>query len=66
LKKIDDMYSYVDPSTPGEVASKILVYSRDVQIDKIAEVIGGKDDKAKVYLDLSLIHIIETTASLFR
>jgi hypothetical protein len=48
LQKIEDMYSYMDPTTPAEVASKILVFSRDVLIDKVAEIIGGKDDRAKV------------------
>jgi hypothetical protein len=42
------MYSYADPNTPAEVAAKILAYSRDVQISKVIEVIGGKDDRAKV------------------
>jgi hypothetical protein len=44
------MYSYADPNTPAEVAAKILAYSRDVQISKVIEVIGGKDDRAKVKL----------------
>jgi hypothetical protein len=30
LQKLDDMYSYADPGTPAEVASKILAYSREV------------------------------------
>lgn len=50
LQKLDDMYSYMDPETPAEVASKILTYSREVQIPKVIEVIGGKDDRAKVSL----------------
>lgn len=48
LQKIDDLYKYIDESTPAEVASKILLFSRDMNIDKIAEIIGGKDDRAKV------------------
>lgn len=48
LQKIDDMYKYIDEQTPAEVASKILLFSRDMQIDKIAEILGGKDDRAKV------------------
>ena len=48
LNKLDDLYSYVDQGTPAEVASKILVYSRDVKINNVIEVIGGKDDRAKV------------------
>lgn len=42
------MYSYAEPSTPADVAAKILAYSREVQIAKVIEVIGGKDDRAKV------------------
>lgn len=42
------MYSYAEPSTPADVAAKILAFSRDVQIAKVIEVIGGKDDRAKV------------------
>lgn len=38
------MYAYVDALTPAEVASKILIYSRDIQIDKIADIIGGKEE----------------------
>ena len=37
----------MDPGTPADVASKILAYSREVQIAKVIEVIGGKDDRAK-------------------
>eukprot|EP00347_Sterkiella_histriomuscorum_P023819 403333278 len=51
LKKIDDLHAYADQLTPAEVASKILVYSRDIQIDKVTEIIGGKDDKAKLLLN---------------
>lgn len=48
LNKLDEMYSYAEPSTPADVAAKILAFSRDVQIAKVIEVIGGKDDRAKV------------------
>ena len=50
LQKIDDLYSYMDEGIPAEVASKMLVYSREVHIDKIAEIIGGKDERAKKLL----------------
>lgn len=30
LKKIDDQYGYIDEQTPAEVASKVLLYSRDI------------------------------------
>ena len=42
------MYKYIDEKTPFEVTSKILVYSRMIENDKVAEIIGKKDDKSKV------------------
>ena len=48
LNKLDDLYSYMEVQTPAEVASKMLAYSRDVQISKVIEVIGGKDERGKV------------------
>ena len=44
------MFKYIDESTPIEVTSKIILYHREIIIDKVIEVIGGKDEKAKVYL----------------
>lgn len=57
------MFAYVDSSTPAGVASKILVYSREMQIDKVAEIIGGKDDKFKVRYNI-LHSFIETSKCL--
>lgn len=42
------MYKYIDENTPYEVTSKIMVHSRLIEIDKIAEEIGKKDEKSKV------------------
>jgi hypothetical protein len=42
------MYSYMETKTPAEVASKILAYSREVEISKVIEVIGGKEERNKV------------------
>lgn len=33
------------------MASKVLLNSRRVSLDKIAEIIGGKDDRAKQVLE---------------
>jgi len=44
------MYGYIDREAPHKIAAKILLYSRDIQIDKIAEIIGGKDERAKIIL----------------
>ena len=48
------MYSYMDSNTPVDVASKILTYSREVQIAKVIEVIGGKDERSKRVLEAFL------------
>lgn len=48
MQRAEEQFGFVDAETPYEVAAKILVYSRDIQIDKIAEIIGGKEDKYKV------------------
>jgi Sec7-like guanine-nucleotide exchange factor len=37
-----------------QVAAKVLLYSRKILIDKIAETIGGKDDKSKNLLNAYL------------
>ena len=34
-----------------KVAAKVLLNSRRVSLDKIAEIIGGKDDRAKLCLE---------------
>jgi hypothetical protein len=38
----------METKTPAEVASKILAYSREVEISKVIEVIGGKEERNKV------------------
>ena len=35
----------------SKLASKVLLNSRRVSLDKIAEIIGGKDDRAKLVLE---------------
>jgi len=51
-------YAKIEESYPDEaqakVASKVLLYSRRLQIDKIAETFGGKDDKSKKTLEAYL------------
>lgn len=42
------MYKYIDDETPYEVVSKMLVYNRYIEMDKVAEIIGKKDDKTRV------------------
>lgn len=55
VAKLEDIYSYLEPSIAPEVASKLLAYSREVQIGKVIEVIGAKDERGKVRAILNLI-----------
>lgn len=51
-------YAKIEEAYPDEVsakvASKLLLYSRRIKIDKIAETFGGKDDKSKQTLEAYL------------
>ena len=49
--KIDETYAQIDEDIPARVAAKVLLHSRRVEIDKIAETFGGKDDKSKRCLE---------------
>jgi len=49
LQKVESIY-YQDEDTPAEVIAKILLHSRDVQIEKICELLGGKNEQAKKIL----------------
>lgn len=54
LTKVEDLYSYLDVQAPAEVTSKLLAYSREVQIAKVIEVIGGKDERGKRIMEAFL------------
>lgn len=43
FKKISENF---EPDSRAQVAGKVLLHSRNVEIDKIAEVIGGKEQVA--------------------
>jgi hypothetical protein len=49
--KIDELYPQIDDDIPSKVAAKVLLYSRRVLIDIIAETFGGKDDRSKKCLE---------------
>ncbi len=49
--KIDEAFAQIDEEIPARVAAKVLLHSRRVEIDKIAETFGGKDDKSKRCLE---------------
>lgn len=48
---IEENFDQIDEEISPRVASKVLLYSRRVLIDKIAEIFGGKDDKSKRCLE---------------
>ena len=54
IAKAESVYQYNDENTVSEAISKILLYSRDISLDKIADVIGGKEEKNKVILIILL------------
>lgn len=48
---IEDTFEGINQDQIVKLASKVLLNSRRVSLDKIAEIIGGKDDRAKLCLD---------------
>ena len=54
LNKCKDLYGNIDEQTPWEVASKILLYSRNLIVEHVTEVIGGKEERNKQIYDLFL------------
>ena len=67
---IEENFNMIDETIPPKVASKVLMYSRRVLIDKIAETFGGKDDNSKRCLeqyllrqDYSLNHVQDSLRS---
>ena len=45
--EIEQQYEGLNQDQTCKLAAKVLLNSRKVEIDKIAEIIGGKDDRAK-------------------
>ena len=50
FQQIEDTYEGLTQEQVVKVAAKVLLNSRRVSLDKIAEIIGGKDDRAKMCL----------------
>ncbi|CDW90832.1 sec7 domain containing protein [Stylonychia lemnae] len=50
MQKTEEMYAYADDQVQAEVQSKILLFSREILIEKVAEIIGGKEEKYKKLL----------------
>ena len=51
---LDSSFEGVSQSMSANLAAKILINSRRVSLDKIAEIIGGKDDRSKELLEAYL------------
>ena len=54
FQAIEERYELADDPMMQKIAAKVLLYSRKINIDKIAETIGGKDEKSKTLLQAYL------------
>lgn len=43
LNKCQEIYKFIDDDAPWDIASKILLYSREPIVEHITEIIGGKE-----------------------
>ena len=42
-----DLYKFIDEEAPWEIASKLLLFSREITVEHVTEILGGKEDKHK-------------------
>ena len=54
LNKCQDIYKYIDENAPWDIASKILLYSRELVVENVTEIVGGKEERNKVIFDYFL------------
>lgn len=47
LNKCQELYGHIDKEAPWEIASKILLYSREMVVEHVTEILGGKEDRNK-------------------
>jgi Sec7-like guanine-nucleotide exchange factor len=47
LNKCEEIYKFIDEKAPWDIASKILLYSREVTVEHVTEIIGGKEARNK-------------------
>jgi hypothetical protein len=45
LNKCEESYKFIDEDAPWDVASKILLYSRELLVENVIEIIGGKEKR---------------------
>ena len=76
LNKCKEQYGFIDDEAPWEVASKILLYSREVSVEHVTEIVGGKEDRNKLiyasfldkhdWRDCNLEHSLRRVMQTFR
>ena len=44
MNKCQDLYKFISQNTPWEIAAKILLYSREIGVEKVTEIVGGKEE----------------------
>ena len=50
MNKCQEIYKFIDEDTPWDIASKILLYSREPSVENVTEIIGGKEARnAKIF-----------------
>jgi Sec7-like guanine-nucleotide exchange factor len=54
LNKCIDLYKFIDEEAPWEIASKLLLFSREMTVEHVTEILGGKEDKNKTIYKLFL------------
>ena len=45
MNKCQEIYKFIDEDAPWDVASKILLYSREPSVENVTEIIGGKESR---------------------
>ena len=45
LNKCEEIYKFIDEDAPWDVAAKILLYSRELLVENVIEIIGGKEKR---------------------
>ena len=45
MNKCQEIYKFIDEDAPWDVASKILIYSREPSVENVTEIIGGKESR---------------------
>jgi Sec7-like guanine-nucleotide exchange factor len=76
LNKCQEIYGLVDKEAPWDIASKILLFSRELIVEHVTEILGGKEDRNKAiyahfldkqdWRDRSLLNSLRRVMQTFR